>query len=231
MLRPLLTNTLSRAQLSRATLLTSPLGQGSSRLAARISTSTSTLAPETSSSSPSSSSQASVTLALPTETPSLPSRTVGGRLSYAESTLLASDPLLSQLVNMIMRDGKKAKAQHTLSKALLIIRSLTGTDPYDILNDAIERASPIVKLLTTRRGSKNVPIPFPLSEKQRRRQAIVWLIKASEGRPERFFHERLAGEILAITEGQSSILTLKSQLYINATAARSNVSLPRGAKR
>lgn len=131
--------------------------------------------------------------------------------------------LLSQFVNTIMRDGKKATAQRVLFRTLGIVRDRTLKDPVATFGDSIESCAPLLKIRTRKKGSKNVPVPVPLKERQRRRQSIVWLLDQAEKRSEKKWEERLAGEILQITNGTSSILLKKEQLYKQALAARANV--------
>ncbi|KAJ2498458.1 hypothetical protein GGH96_004303 [Coemansia sp. RSA 1972] len=72
---------------------------------------------------------------------------------------LRTDPLLSQLVNMIMRDGKKARAERLVQTALLDIRRHTNTDPQRVLSDAINLACPLMDTKSARQGSKVVQVP------------------------------------------------------------------------
>lgn len=145
------------------------------------------------------------------------------KVTEAMRTSMRDDPLLSQFVNTIMKDGKKARAQSYVAKALLEVRSRTHSDPYAILVNAIERCSPLLRLVSTRKGSKNVPVPFPLNERQRRRYAITWILKAAEKRSERRLPMRLASELIAVSQGQSSAIDNRQRVHKEALAARANV--------
>ncbi|KAJ2751660.1 hypothetical protein H4S06_004096, partial [Coemansia sp. BCRC 34490] len=115
-----------------------------------------------------------------------------------ERQRLRSDPLLSQLVNMIMRNGEKMKAERFVQLALRDIRQTSNSDPYKLLSDAIDLASPMMETKSTRIGSKVVHIPRALNIRQRRRRAIVWLLAAVDKRKERSLFMRLSGELQAI---------------------------------
>ncbi|KAI8052865.1 ribosomal protein S7 domain-containing protein [Syncephalis plumigaleata] len=156
-------------------------------------------------------------------TTSTDEETMTSRVTEAMRTSMRDDPLLSQLVNTIMKDGKKARAQGFVAKALLEVRSRTHSDPYALLVSAIERCSPLLRLASTRKGSKNVPVPFPLNERQRRRYAITWILKAAEKRSERQFPMRLASELIAVSQGQSSAIDHRQRVHKEALAARANV--------
>ncbi|KAJ2608948.1 hypothetical protein EV177_004707 [Coemansia sp. RSA 1804] len=142
-----------------------------------------------------------------------------------ERQRLRSDPLLSQLVNMIMRNGEKMKAERFVQLALRDIRQTSNSDPYKLLSDAIDLASPMMETKSTRIGSKVVHIPRALNIRQRRRRAIVWLLAAVDKRKERSLFMRLSGELQAIVNGTSGILEKKLSLHKTVLANRSNIRM------
>ncbi|KAF9543373.1 hypothetical protein EC957_000964 [Mortierella hygrophila] len=147
-------------------------------------------------------------------------------VSPDEARSLTKNPILSQLVNTIMKDGKKARAQRFVADALLEIRSRTQSDPYHVILDALELTSPILKLTAIKKGSKVLQVPTPMTERQRRRKAIVWILEASDKRKgEKLFKDRLATEFLAVVNGNSGALVKKNQLHKMALANRANASL------
>ncbi|KAG0316700.1 hypothetical protein BGZ97_006456 [Linnemannia gamsii] len=147
-------------------------------------------------------------------------------VSPEQARSLTQNPILSQLVNTIMKDGKKARAQRFVADALLEIRSRTQSDPYHVILDALELASPILKLTAIKKGSKVLQVPTPMTERQRRRKAIVWILEASDKRKgEKLFKDRLASEFLAVVNGNSGALVKKNQLHKMALANRANASL------
>ncbi|KAG0240688.1 hypothetical protein BGW41_006771 [Actinomortierella wolfii] len=148
-------------------------------------------------------------------------------LSKEQLRSLTENPILSQLVNTIMKDGKKARAQRFVADALLEIRARTQSDPYEIVLDAIAQASPILKLTAIKKGSKVLQVPTPMTERQRRRKAIVWILEASDSRKrsEKYFGDRLASEMLAVVNGNSGALRKKEALHKMALANRANASL------
>ncbi|KAF9433858.1 hypothetical protein BGZ76_008885 [Entomortierella beljakovae] len=139
---------------------------------------------------------------------------------------LEANPILKQLVNTVMKDGKKARAQRFVADALLEIRSRTQSDPYQVVLDGLELASPILKLTALKKGSKVLQVPCPMTERQRRRKAIVWILEASDKRKgEKMFKDRLASEFLAVVNGNSGALLKKNQQHKMALANRANASL------
>ncbi|KAI8093571.1 Sucrase/ferredoxin-like-domain-containing protein [Halteromyces radiatus] len=140
-------------------------------------------------------------------------------------TKVPNDSLVSQLVNTLMRDGKKARAQRLVSDSMRHLEAKTQQEPYGVLASAIEEASPLLKLTSTKKGSKVAHVPTALRERQRRRRAITWIIDASSKRNEKTFEERFAAELYDVTQGTSSVLQKKLQLHKQALANRANAQV------
>lgn len=136
-----------------------------------------------------------------------------------------SEPLLGYLTNLIMKDGKKARAQSHLNKTLTEIKTLTAntTEPVSLLRNAITMAAPSFRLSSSKRNNKVLHTPLALDERQRIRVAFNALIKASDKRNEKFLHQRLAREVLAILEQQSDVLKRKEEIHKNGAINRANL--------
>ena len=100
-------------------------------------------------------------------------------------------------------------------------------DPVAYLNLVVDSVAPLVKIRQQKGaagGGRSLPIPVPLSVRQRRRTAIVWIIEQSEKRREPMFAKRLAQEIIAVAEGKSAVWDRRAQVHKAGTAARVNVA-------
>lgn len=137
----------------------------------------------------------------------------------------SSEPLLGYLSNLIMRDGKKARAESHLNKTLTEMRSLTAnsTEPVSLLRNAIAMAAPSFRLSSSKRNNKVLHTPLALNERQRIRLGFNALIKASDKRNEKFLHHRLAREVLAILEQQSDVLKRKEEIHKSGAINRANL--------
>ncbi|KAJ1564146.1 hypothetical protein HK096_009404, partial [Nowakowskiella sp. JEL0078] len=134
--------------------------------------------------------------------------------------------LVNQCVNHIMRNGEKAKAQRFLSEALQYIQQTKGVEPLPVLADAVNKAAPLVKIVSQRQGAKNVMIPTPLLPRQQIRTAIKWIVEATKKPGTRdTFGVRLGKELLAVLEGDGSVIKKRMQVHKLALANRSNVTL------
>jgi len=137
----------------------------------------------------------------------------------------ATDPILSYFANLIMKDGKRHQAAQQVAETLNNIHIITQSPPLPILREAVERASPEVKVVSQKQRHKNIMTPRPLNAKQRTGQAIRWIIQFSEGRQEYKFDQRLAREIVAIVNGNSDVLKKKDEVHKLALANRANASV------
>ena len=132
----------------------------------------------------------------------------------------AEDPLLQFMANTIMRHGKRKRASRIVSRMLLWVHSLTRAPPLDIVRQAVLLAAPAVRSMSHTQGGKIIPRPVALSEKQRTRYAVKWILKASENRPGQTLEERLAREIIATLQGNSSVLAEKERVHTFAMVNR-----------
>ncbi|KAH9053588.1 ribosomal protein S7 domain-containing protein [Lactarius vividus] len=160
------------------------------------------------------------------QTPPVPAAAKSVSLPNAPPPMLdippAEDPLLQFMANTIMRHGKRKRASHIVSRMLLWVHSLTRAPPLDIVRQAVLLASPAVRSMSHTQGGKIVSRPIALSEKQRTRYAVKWILKASENRPGQTLEERLAKEIVAILQGTSSVLAEKERVHTFAMVNRGN---------
>ncbi|OBZ77614.1 37S ribosomal protein S7, mitochondrial [Grifola frondosa] len=140
----------------------------------------------------------------------------------------AEDPLLHYLTSFLMSNGKREKAAKISSRILLHLHAFTRAPPMPILRQAIFEASPAVRCISFSRSSKTTVIPVALSEKQRTRYALTWILKASDSKMGQTLEERFARELIAVVKGDSDALKKKKEVHQYAVLHRGNV--PRGAR-
>ncbi|KAM9886090.1 hypothetical protein OXX69_013867, partial [Metschnikowia pulcherrima] len=59
---------------------------------------------------------------------------------------LPNDPVIENFTNLIMRDGKKERAQIKLSKALYMVYLKTRRDPVEVLYETLDKLGPLFQL-------------------------------------------------------------------------------------
>lgn len=161
------------------------------------------------------------------------------------------DPVVQQVTNLLMLDGKKATAQRNMSHILTTLRTappptysptrplLPGAPPAShlplhpvlYLTLAIDSVAPLLRIRSQRGaagGGVALQIPVPLGLRQRRRQAFMWILDAASKRKSRGsggdqFASRVAEEIIAVVEGRSGIWEKRAAVHRLGTTARSNL--------
>ena len=147
-------------------------------------------------------------------------------LAYSPDALPPrQDPLLHFLVDLLMRDGKKARAERWVSDMLVHMAKLTNSSPVPLVYEAVALARPLLRMQSRKQGGKTMQVPIPLNERQSTRRALVWIIEASDRRLDRMISRRLAVEVLAVLEGNSSVLSRRDELHKIGTNNRANASV------
>lgn len=105
-------------------------------------------------------------------------------------------------------------------------RSTLPLHPIAYLTTIIDSVSPLLKIQQARGiagGGASLPIPTPLTVRQRRRQAIQWILSAADNRKDTKLSDRVARELLAVAEGKSSVWEKRAMVHRLAVTARSNI--------
>ena len=125
----------------------------------------------------------------------------------------AEDPLLHLFTSMVMLHGKRQEASRVISRMLMHVHAFTKAPPLPIVREAIAAAAPLLRCRQFKRAAKQYVFPTPLTDRQRARQAIDWIMEASKSRGGRHNAERLAREIVAVVKGDSPVLKTKDGVH------------------
>jgi small subunit ribosomal protein S7 len=137
-----------------------------------------------------------------------------------------TDSVVQHCTNMIMKDGKKAKAQRLMARALYIVKLQLRQDPVEVLKETLDKMGPLMQLKTYKtRVAKNLTVPAPLNARQRNRRAFQWIIEGSEKRRSKDFAVRLGEEIISAYEGKSSGYEKRLQMHKAAMLHRAYIKL------
>ncbi|AMD20422.1 HDL322Cp [Eremothecium sinecaudum] len=139
---------------------------------------------------------------------------------------LKKDEVFDQVVNMIMRHGKKEKAHKILSRALYIVFCVTRKDPLPVLKKSLDDLAPlmIVRKFKTR-VAKAAEIPVPLTQRQRIRLAWKWILESSSKRKSDDIAVRLGQELVAVYKGESTGFQKRDEIHKSAIAHRAYIKL------
>lgn len=136
------------------------------------------------------------------------------------------DETMNYLTNLIMKDGKKARAEKLMAQALYLVHLQLREDPVIVVKNILVSMAPLVKLKRyTDGGARAELVPVPLTDRQRTRQAWLWILEAANKRASKDFSVRLAEEILAAHNGNSPGFEKRNQQHKLAVVNRAFVRM------
>jgi small subunit ribosomal protein S7 len=127
-------------------------------------------------------------------------------------------PLVTQLMNRVMRDGKKSTAEAIVYTALDKVGEKTGRPPVEVLEQAVKTVTPVLEVRSRRVGGANYQVPIEVPQRRGRTLALRWLVTYSRDRREKHMADKLAGEILDALEQQGNAFKRKDDMYRMAQA-------------
>ncbi len=110
-------------------------------------------------------------------------------------------PVVTQLVNKILVDGKKQTAQRIVYTAMEGCREKTGTDPVVTLKRALDNVKPALEVRSRRVGGATYQVPVEVRPSRSTTLGLRWLIQYSRARREKTMTERLMNELLDASNG------------------------------
>ncbi|MEI6448104.1 MAG: 30S ribosomal protein S7 [Actinomycetes bacterium] len=126
--------------------------------------------------------------------------------------------LVTQVINRVMVDGKKSKAEAIVYDALAIVAEKTGSDPVEHLEESIKALTPVLEVRSRRVGGATYQVPVEVSQRRARTLAIRWLVQFARGRREKSMAQRLANEMLDAQQQQGGAFKRKDDIFRMAQA-------------
>jgi small subunit ribosomal protein S7 len=126
--------------------------------------------------------------------------------------------LVTQLVNRLMKDGKKGLAEQIVYDTLAVLGERTGRPPVEVLDQAIKTVTPVLEVRSRRVGGANYQVPVEVPQRRARTLAIRWLVQYARERREKGMVQKLAGELLDALNQQGGAFKKKDDQYRMAQA-------------
>lgn len=126
--------------------------------------------------------------------------------------------LVQQIINKVMRHGKKGVAEKIVYDALAIVGERSGDDPVEALEASVKELTPVLEVRSRRVGGATYQVPVEVPARRARTLAVRWLIEFAEDRPEKAMSERLANEIMDSVKQQGGAWKRKDDIYRMAQA-------------
>ena len=112
-----------------------------------------------------------------------------------------NSPVVTQLINKILLDGKRSTAKAIVYGALEGCREKSGTDPVATLKRALDNVKPTLEVRSRRVGGATYQVPVEVKAGRSTTLALRWLVSYSRQRREKTMTERLMNEILDASNG------------------------------
>ena len=129
-----------------------------------------------------------------------------------------NSPLVTQVINKVMTDGKKSTAEAIVYGALDRVGEQTGKPPVEVLEQAIKTVTPVLEVRSRRVGGANYQVPVEVPQRRARTLAVRWLVQFARDRREKQMSAKLAGEIMDALNQQGGAFKRKDGLYRMAQA-------------
>ena len=129
-----------------------------------------------------------------------------------------TNQIVTQLINKVLKEGKKSTAERTVYDALERIRDRTGRDPVQVMEEAIKNVTPALEVRSRRVGGATYQVPVEVPPRRARTLAIRWIVTFARDRREKHMGEKLANEIMDALNQQGGAFKRKDDMYRMAQA-------------
>ncbi|PKQ18684.1 MAG: 30S ribosomal protein S7 [Actinobacteria bacterium HGW-Actinobacteria-8] len=122
-------------------------------------------------------------------------------------------PVVTQLINKVLLDGKKATAEAIVYGALEGVKEKSGQDPVVLLKRALENVRPALEVRSRRVGGATYQVPVDVRPVRQTALALRWLVDFSRKRRENTMTERLMNEILDASNGLGAAVKRREDMH------------------
>lgn len=117
------------------------------------------------------------------------------------------------LLQFLVKKGKKYSLEKIFKQSLIFwIQNYSKNSFLSVLSNAFNNLIPHVSVITKRKGSKNIYIPYKLSVKKGRFLATRWLVLNALLKKKRKFYEGILEELLECSLKTSTSIKKKEEL-------------------
>jgi small subunit ribosomal protein S7 len=109
--------------------------------------------------------------------------------------------VVTQLVNKVLKDGKKSTAERIVYGALAGVGTKSGQDAVAVLKKGLDNIRPTLEVKSRRVGGSTYQVPVEVKPHRANTLALRWLVSYAKARREKTMTERLMNEILDASNG------------------------------
>src|SRR5699024_7171328 len=126
--------------------------------------------------------------------------------------------LVTRLINQIMIDGKRGKAQKIHYKAYELGGERSGQYAMDVLDEAMKNVMQVHEVRARRVGGSNYQDPMEVRPERSKALGLRYLVNYARLRGEKTMEERLANEILDASNNTGASVKRREELHKMAEA-------------
>ena len=130
------------------------------------------------------------------------------------------DEVLSKIINIVMRDGKKSTAEGIVYGALDMLQARGSADPVQTFHEAIDNVKPQLEVRSRRVGGATYQVPMDVRPDRAQALAFRWLLQNARSRSENTMTQRLSGELLDAANNRGGPVKKREDTHRMAEANR-----------
>ena len=120
---------------------------------------------------------------------------------------------VAKFVNIVMRDGKRAVAEHIMYDALRRASRQAKREPIEIFDTAMRNATPLLEVKPRRVGGATYQVPIEIRPERRLALARRWLVRFARQRGGKSMSEKLAYEIIDAAQNTGGAVKRKEETH------------------
>ncbi|OPX30890.1 MAG: 30S ribosomal protein S7 [Candidatus Omnitrophica bacterium 4484_171] len=128
--------------------------------------------------------------------------------------------VLSNFINIIMRDGKKSVSQRIIYSALDIVGRKTKEDSLKVFFDALDNARPRLQVKPRRIGGATYQVPMEVSKQRGVSIALRWIRDFARNKKGKPMSVKLADEIISAYKNEGAVIKKKEDTHKMAESNR-----------
>jgi small subunit ribosomal protein S7 len=129
-------------------------------------------------------------------------------------------PVVTQLINKVLLDGKKSTAEAIVYGALAGVGEKSGQDAVTVLKRALDNIRPALEVRSRRVGGATYQVPVDVRPVRATTLALRWLVDFARQRREKTMTERLMNEILDASNGLGAAVKRREDMHKMAESNR-----------
>ena len=124
-----------------------------------------------------------------------------------------NSPLVTQLINKVLVDGKKQVAEKIVHTVFEGCREKIGTDPVVTLKRAMDNVKPTLEVRSRRVGGATYQVPVEVRPPRATTLGLRWLTSYARARREKTMVERLMNELLDASNGLGAAVKRREDMH------------------